>query len=129
MTPDADDLPVVGSSARSLGVRVPDDIRPDGAGQVLPRSGGVSVSPGSMWNLPAFRRPRGMKRGSTGPISDWVYSSSLRSLAGAGSLTVRLDPDRPEEHAFVEPAYAMPVEAYVMAIGATRPHWQRAWPS
>src|SRR2546430_2606362 len=67
MTRADDGLPVVGRSARSLGVRVPEDIQPDAAGRVVPGQGGMSVAPGSFWNLPNHRRPRGLGRGSTGP--------------------------------------------------------------
>lgn len=71
--PDQDGAPKVGPTARALGVR-PDEISVDGDGRALPGTGGMSVSPDSVWNLPNHRRPRGMGRGSTGPASDRVYA-------------------------------------------------------
>ena len=124
MTPAADGLPTVGRSARSLGVRVPQDIRADADGNVWPGQGGMSVAPDSMWNVPNHRRPRSMERGSTGPAFDQVFA--LVSIQVG--LAVRLDPDRPTKHAYVEPASVVPLEAFEDSIADTRPEWKRVWP-
>ena len=127
MTPAPDGAPTVGRSARALGVRVPEDTCPDAEGQVRPGSGGLSVSPGSMWNLPNHRRPRGMGRGSTGNRQDYVYSIGEPDLL-ARALSVRPDPARPDKHAFVEPEIEVALEDFEGELVATRDSWSRAWP-
>jgi len=127
MTPAADGLPVVARNARSLGVRVPEDVRPDADNRVLPGAGGLSVAPGSMWNLPNHRRPRGLARGSTGPADDRVFSLSLMCVSIAG-LSVRHDPVRPFKHAFIEPLSELPLPTYEAMLAGTRPDWRQEWP-
>ncbi len=124
MTPASDGGPVVASSARGLGARVPDDISPDEAGMVGPDRGGLSVSPGSVWNLPAHRRPRTMGRGSTGHAVDAVYETAPRALS-SWSLTVRADPAAPTTHAFVEPAARCLLSEYQQNIARSRIAWRR----
>ncbi len=80
MTPADNGDPVVAPTARGLGVRAPEDIKPDAGGEVSPNEGGMSVSPGSVWNLPPHRRPRTMGRGSTGHAADEVYESMPGAL-------------------------------------------------
>ena len=126
MTPARDGLPEEGRSARKLGVRVPDDIEPDGNGNVSGGTGGLSVAPASMWNLPHHRRPRGMKRGSTGKDTDRVYSLGGAALDGS-VLVIRPDPKAPALHAFVEPCEMMSLAKYESGLSATRPHWRQAW--
>lgn len=125
MTPDADQLPTVGRSARALGVRVPGDVRPQADGRVAPGDGGMSVSPGTMWNLPHHRRPIPTGRGATGPSGDVVYAISALPI---NTLVVRPDPARPDKHALVEPASVMPLVEYESALTTTRPNWGRVWP-
>ena len=127
MTPGPDGTPEVGRSARRLGVRVPQDVQPDAAGLVQPRTGGLSVSPGSRWNLPNHRRPQPLGRGSTGPAADIVYAITELPLEGR-ALVARRDPRRPDKHAFVEPSAPMPLSAYESALESTRSDWRRVWP-
>ncbi len=127
MTPGADGLPVVGPTRRSLGAKIPDDIVPDANGEVHPGAGGMSTAPGSIWNLPHHRRPRGMGRGSTGPPGDWVFSATEGQLVNP-ALLVRRDPRRPAKHALVEPRHSMQLNRYQGALAATRPQWRRVWP-
>ena len=127
MTPDADRLPAVGDSARKLGVRVPQDVTPDANGTVIPQSGGMSVAPDSMWNLPNHRRPRGLGRGSTGPEQDYVYSLASACLEPRG-LTSRLDAVAPSLHVLIEPAYRISLHAFKAALADTRPDWSMVWP-
>ena len=122
-----DGLPAVGRSARKLGIRVSVDIRVDAAGRVHPRTGGMSVSPGSVWDVPNHRRPRGMGRGSTGRPEDRVYELPASSIP-ASVLTVRLDPEAPELHAFVEPSVEVELEVYEKALSDTRNDWSQVWP-
>lgn len=110
-----------------LGVRVPEDIRLDEAGYVLPGTGGMSVAPDSMWNLPHHRRPRGMGRGSTGPVQDHVFSIVSAPLRDNG-LVARRDPEAPVVHALVEPMQKALLEEFERSLAATRPSWSQLWP-
>ena len=118
---------MVASTARGLGVRVPEDICPDEGSAVSQGIGGMSVSPDSIWNLPAHRRPRTMGRGSTGHACDAVYETTLRALIPY-TLSVRRDPDSPTTHAFVEPALRRPLADYQKSIGDSRPMWKKVEP-
>ena len=127
MTPDGNGLPTVGRTARSLGVRASDvTVGPDGS--IAPGTGGMSVAPGSPWNLPHHRRPRSLGRGSTGHVEDRVFEIAGDRVE-AQSLVVRPDERRPALHAFVEPATEMPLGDYERALAATRPAWKVIWPS
>jgi hypothetical protein len=127
MQADRDGRPLVGRAARMLGVRVPEDIAvmPDGC--VVSGSGGMSVSPGSLWYVPSHRRPRGLGRGSTGAPNDRIYRTASRTLS-EGNLTLRADPAAPARHALVEPSARMPLPQYEEALHSTRPYWQQEWP-
>jgi hypothetical protein len=127
MIPEADGLPKIGRSSRMLGVRVPKDIVPDEKGMVGPGNGGMSVAPNSMWNVPNHRRPRGMRMGSTGKSDDYMYSVSGTSIP-VDKLSVRLDPNRPEKHAFVEPAISVDLSRYETDLASTRNDWRVEWP-
>ncbi len=127
MTPDTDGFPKVGKSSRMLGVRVPQDIAPDADGMVMPGAGGMSVAPGSEWNVPNHRRPRGMKRGSTGNVGDRMYALPDKSIP-ADKLMVRPDPGFPEIHAFVEPAASVKLQRYEVDLAGTRQDWRQIWP-
>jgi hypothetical protein len=127
MTPDVDGLPRLGRTARLLGVRVPADISPDAEGTVAPGTGGLSVAPDTLWNLPHHRRPRGLGRGSTGPLADHVFAVDA-DRALPPDLAIRPDPIAPMVHAFMEPAKTMALESFEDLIAATRAQWSRAWP-
>ena len=127
MTPDVDGLPVIGRSARMLGVRIPEDIAPDESGLVEPGTGGMSVAPGSIWNVPNHRLPRGMQRGSTGSSGDFAYGIAETAILLVG-LTIRSDPAQPQLHAFVEPATAMELSEYEADLESTRMAWMKLWP-
>jgi hypothetical protein len=127
MTPDVNGLPQTGRSARMLGVRIPEDIAADEKGFVNPETGGMSVSPNSAWNIPPHRRPRGVGKGSSGRIDDCIYSLMNTALP-IDKLIVRLDPEYPLRHAFVEPAIVMPLAGYESELAATRNDWKQVWP-
>jgi hypothetical protein len=127
MTPDADGFPVVGRSARMLGVRIPQDVAPDEGGFVQPGTGGMSVAPGSIWNLPNHRRPRGMQRGSSGHPGDFVYGVEGTAILETG-LVIRFDSALPQIHALVEPAISVELSRYEADLGSTRMAWRKQWP-
>ena len=125
MKVDPDGGPKVEPSARGLGVRVGRDV-PD-ARKIVPGHGGMSVSPRSIWNVPAHRRPRRLGLGSTGPDSDRVYVIAQSAIENHG-LRVRLDPKVPEVHGFIEPSNTEPTEAYLKRVAATRSDWRNGEP-
>jgi hypothetical protein len=130
MTPAKDGLPSVGRSARALGVRIEGDfadIVPDDRGIVHPESGGMSVAPSSVWNVPNSRRPRGMGNGSTGPAGDAVFVISELAVT-TDVLAVRADPVTPKEHALVHPSVPVLLVRYEAALADTRNQWRRFWP-
>jgi hypothetical protein len=127
MTPETDNLPKIGRSSRMLGVRVPEDITPDEKGIVGPGMGGMSVAPNSIWNVPNHRRPRGMRMGSTGRPDDYMYSLAGTSIP-VDKLGVRLDPNRPEKHALVEPTVSVDLQRYELDLASTRCDWRLVWP-
>jgi hypothetical protein len=83
----------------------------DENGFVKPGTGGMSVAPNSVWNIPNHRRPRGMRMGSAGKIADRIYALTDAAVR-VDKLTVRRDPKRPEMHAFVEPAVMIALAGY-----------------
>src|SRR5262245_56793422 len=108
MEPGPTGLPLLGRSNRRLGVRVPGDLAPNSGGNGHPGTGGMSVAPDTMWNLPNHRPPRGMLRGSTGPAGDRVYGIEPEVVVDQ-SLFVRLTSVR---HANVEPSTVMSLASY-----------------
>lgn len=126
-------LPALGNTASTLGVRIGDgqqnDI-PAVNGQVQPGTGGLSVSPGPA-TLPFFRIPRRLGSrfpGATGKESLHLWSMGEGDFVAetvAPFLVLRIDPEQPERHGFVEPETAMTAEEYLQAITATRLLWMR----
>jgi len=62
------EFPLVESSARALGVRVPEDVSTDEDGDVQPGAG-MSVTPDDPFKLPHHRRPEAF--GGSGPDPVW----------------------------------------------------------
>lgn len=116
MIPTGDGLPLVGSGKRMLGVLPSETTAADGA--FGPGTGGMSVSPDSLWHVPHHRRPRRMGRGSTGAAQDWIFAVDQDSL-NAASLATRFDPNNPTMHAFIEPVRVLALAAYTAALTAT----------
>jgi hypothetical protein len=122
-----DGKPLLGRSAKCLGIRVPADIKPDVAGNVHPGTGGMSVAPDSSLNVPNHRRPKAMGYGSTGPDDLRMYAIA-KVRVSIGNLTLRPDPMQTTKHAFVEPSQVMPVAQYEDALSSTRDDWKKIWP-
>ena len=130
MTVDADGSPKVGTTARSLGVRVrsrpedPEDIAVD-SGHVAPGTGGMSVAP-SWRDLPPWRIPRRLmhlvpKAFGKNEDACWrMGDGPFKAGHVAEGLSLRLD--RPK-HGVVEPNNRMTLGAYRAALAATRDRW------
>src|SRR5262249_49399053 len=132
------DRPRVGRGPTSLGVRVGpsenDDINPDVDGFVYPGRGGMSVSP-SVDALPTHRLPRRLRvaypdrfpdaSGPNGLCCWWMGKGPFSEDQVADHLCLRLDPDDPEKHGFVEPDDKMNLGEYEAALAATQDQWQR----
>lgn len=124
MIPDRDGLPRVGSTARTLGARSPDDHpEPDiplGEGaNVYPATGGMSTALPPPNNLPPHRRPP--KHGG------WDKKLELYELETdelPDELEERIDPYNPTRHVFIEPSRVMSFEEYQQALHATRVLWR-----
>jgi hypothetical protein len=128
------DQPKVGNESKMLGVRIAPhpqaDIAVDPNGDVHPNTGGMSVAPD--WRqLPYFLIPRRLKalipdaRGSNHLVC-WTLGQGLFE-AGllTNELALRLDPDKPEAHGFVEPSQSVNIHAYQAAIAQTQSNWTR----
>jgi hypothetical protein len=113
----ANGLPVVGTTARTLGVRAQIDILVV-SDHVKPNTGGMSVSPPPPYNLPTHRRPAIF--GGTG--KDPVWEINMMCLS-AFQLQYRPDPLQPNKHGFIEPITEMRFEEYQQAIVATLHNW------
>jgi hypothetical protein len=117
--------PMVGDKSNKLGIRPGRDIPVDGAGNVAPRTGGMSVAP--RWrDLPPFLIPKRLKhlapeaRGSK-DLACWTMGVGPFEAA---SVSDRLEP-RPSgtRHGVVEPNQPMSVVEFQDALAATRDAW------
>jgi hypothetical protein len=122
----ADDyLPVLGRTARTLGVRVsaagavpedsPDfDVYPDAASHVTPGRG-LSVAMDNPGGLPRHRKPRSLG----GEGRDPVFSLPLSAVG----KVLNVNEDRPP-HALIEPASPCSLADYEAALAGTRQSWK-----
>ncbi len=111
----SDGQPEPGMSMRTLGVRVR-DIHPRLDGTVDPKQGGLSVSP-TPEGLPRATRPAEI--GGVG--KDPVFEIETDELPE--ELSFRKDPNNPDMHGFIEPAYPMKFEHYQRRIRETSALW------
>jgi hypothetical protein len=121
--------PRIGSSARTLGVRVPPDkhadilVQPDGT--VQPRTGGMSVAP-SWRDLPLHRIPERLRSAVPGAVGNnkdacWTMGEgSFEEGQLAAGLVLRPESSN---HGFVEPAVTVPLGQYQRDLFATRDRW------
>ena len=118
----ADGLPVAGSAARMLGVRVPPsdpaDVSPDADGRVIPGTGGMSVVADDPRHLPLHLRPERLRGRLLRERGD-VFEADSDSIVAP--LEIR--PDGPPHH-LVEPWSPMPVTEFQAALHATRRRWR-----
>lgn len=120
-----DHMPLLGRTARTLGVRVsaagavPEDppefdVYPDAAGYVTPGRG-LSVAMDDPGGLPRHRKPRSLGGEGRDPVF------SLRVSAVGKVLNVNVD--RPP-HALIEPAARCSLAEYEAALAVTRTSWK-----
>jgi hypothetical protein len=126
------DKPMVGSTARTLGVRVAPDPKPDISvdpnGLVQPRTGGMSVAP--EWRLlPGHRVPKRLRpkfpraTGSDNLFCWRMGEGSFTADQLTADLHFRPDPTAADRHGIVEPLQPMTVTQYQAALAATAPLW------
>jgi len=115
MRRESDGFPEVGRSARTLGVRIPQDIPVMLGGVVEPGTGGMSVVLHDALHLPKHRRPRSLGGEGRDPVF------ALATAALPASLALRAD--RPP-HALVEPRMPCTLAAYEHALCNTRRSWR-----
>jgi hypothetical protein len=124
---ERDGRPEIGSSASTLGVRVPADLHPDSDGIVQPGIGGMSVST-SLLDLPARLVPLRLRfavPGAAGSNSLRIWSMGEGDFITApltAKLMLRLDPKN-HRHGFVEPIEAMTLLDYAEALSQTQDLW------
>jgi hypothetical protein len=107
--------PMVGPSARTLGMRPNVDI-PVLAGLVQPSTGGMSVALHRPENLHPLRRPPAY--GGSGKDPVWHLALGLVG----GDLQFRQDS---ATHGLIEPARTMPLADFQMALEVTRLSWNK----
>ena len=115
-----DGKPLAGRSARTLGVRIKGnyiDI-PIDKGKVHPKTGGMSVTPDTIRQLPKPRLPRSLG----GEGRDPVFSLNIIDLPS--SLTLRKD--KPS-HALVEPSVCCLFQKFEQNLHSTRDNWIKSY--
>ena len=68
-----------------------------------------------------------MGNGSSGNVRDFVFALAGEVIP-SDKLKIRLDPQCPQIHAFIEPAKIVELEDYERALLATRKEWLQVWP-
>ena len=117
-----DGFPLTGPTARTLGIRSGTSSEadlPTVDGIVYPETGGMSVSPPPPSNLPRHRRPP-----EHGGTAKKIKLYALETAQLPTDLRVRLDPEEPQRHAFIEPTREMSLEQYEHALRVTT---RRLW--
>jgi hypothetical protein len=123
-----DGKPAIGNNATSLGVRVPQDIDPDAAGDVHPGPHGMSVSP-SVDRLPMMFIPRRLserfpKAVGSNNLHIWEMGEGPWVAGGvAPALGLVPDPLKADRHGFVSPNLIMSLADYRAALAATQGTW------
>jgi hypothetical protein len=129
MTPDGE-KPRIGSTARTLGVRCPQDVALDERGWAVPGKG-MSVAP-TLTELPHHRIPRRLRKlvpSATGCDDDRCFRlAELSYRPGVVADALSLRPDllpRPDgrRHGQIEPTQPMPVSRFSAALGDTQARW------
>ena len=121
MEADADGLPVLGRSARRLGVRIgsTDDDIPVINDRVHALNGGMSVAIDDPTALPHWRRPAAFQGTGRGLV---MFGLELDTLLDT-PLALRVD-RKNSSHGFIEPVRSLPIDEYEQYLGETRGHWR-----
>lgn len=126
---DLDSLPLIGNSAKSLGVRIPEDISADATGSVNPGTEGMSVASDwtklQPWRIPARLRDRHPDGAAGAAGTDpklFVFSHGDGAFTH-GPVSADLVLHVSGTHGSVAPARRMPLADYRSAIAATRGDW------
>jgi hypothetical protein len=104
-----------------LGVKTEDpkpDIVPDENGAVYPFSGGMSVSPDTLRNLPDFKLSPRFGGNNNNPDPVWCINSAF--VYGTNGLQYT---GESATHGLIEPNKAMPLMTYQRYLSATQPFW------
>ena len=120
MKEDSDGKPLAGRSGRTLGVRISGqfaDIKIDNC-RVRPETGGMSVTPDTVGQLPKSRLPKSLG----GEGRDPVFSFNVDDLPS----TLDLRRDRPT-HALVEPSMCCLFQDYERNLHGTREDWTKSY--
>lgn len=124
------DVPELGRTASTLGVRVPADIEPDSNGDVEPDGeSGLSVRP-TLDAYPATWIPRRLQqldpdrwRNASGNNNAWGFRLGSGEFAQSRiGERLLLSPDK-SDHGVIEPSRRMPVSEYERAIAETQAEW------
>ena len=119
--------PALGTTATTLGVRVPADIEADANGLVHPGTGGMSVSP-SLQDLPGFRVPTRLQAvfpAAEGKDDLFIWSLEIDGFVNGpltDKLNLRVDPSD-SKHGFVEPTVSMSLSDYLNALQMMQDDW------
>ena len=122
MIEDADGLPKLGATARTLGIRPSGqfgDIIVTGGGLVFPGTGGMSVSPWPPENIEKHRRPEEFG----GTRKDPVWEMDTEDLPR--ELRYQPDPEKPSVHGYIAPTRWMSFSEYQRVLHGTRALWVR----
>ena len=129
MKKEDDNLPLIGPTSTTLGVRPSTDVDLDAQSNVLVNGKGMSVAPN--WrDINVNRVPRRMRvivpgaRGSNNTFCFRMGNGAFMQGPVAPGLT--LEPDSPR-HGNVAPAQVVPLATYERDLAATRPEWQFQW--
>ena len=122
-----DGMPILGTSAETLGIRSNKDIIPDQSGMVSRpafqpgKPNGLSCAP-TIQDLPGFALPRVW--GGRNPRTV-IWRIEATDLGPDLIASEDSDPSRPKRHLSIGPARSMPSDDYVRLIESTRSHWKK----
>lgn len=123
------DKPAVGSTGKTLGVRIPPDehadIPVDGSGIVAPNTGGMSVVPDwrklMAYQIPKRLRHLAPKATGSDNLACWRFASvEFAEGAVADGLQLRIETPT---HGLIEPSRAVPIERFAADLRGTRDRW------
>jgi hypothetical protein len=122
MKKDADEKPLVGQTATTLGIR-PGEVDLDSFGNVIPNDKGMSVNPG--WRMASiFLIPKRLGTGGRGSNTSYCFRRGTapfqQAPCGAG---LELLPDSPT-HGVIRPAQLVLLAQYEADLHATRVEWE-----